>query len=311
MNRLIGRPALCTMFRSDTNLASPVCIKALLCELDLRPKRSLGQNFLVDRNILNMLIDAAALSPADAVLEVGPGLGIVTEELAQRVRQVTGVEKDERLAAHLAERFKGSRTVTILRADILDLDPDNLPTGPVDKVVANLPYSVGSRILVNLARMRRPPARVTVTVQKEVAQRLTAVPGTGDYGMLTAWCGLTYDVSLVRVIRPTCFWPRPGVSSAIVVLTARPQDGLSAAERGTYYDLTKRAFSQRRKQLATRLPALCPAAIRGRAAAVRLLRELRLGANVRPQDLAVTDWQRLARRLTSAPAEPIREARPA
>jgi 16S rRNA (adenine1518-N6/adenine1519-N6)-dimethyltransferase len=285
----------------ETNLASPVEVCCLLRDLGLRPKRSLGQNFLVDRNTLNILLSTASVSSEDHVLEIGPGLGIVTEELADRACSVTAVEKDGRLAVHLRRRFQGDANVSILEADMLDVDAAQLAMGPVDKVVSNLPYCVGSRILVDLARMERPPLRMVVTVQKEVADRLAAGPGTREYGLLSVWCGLAYEVKTVRIVPPTCFWPRPEVSSAIVSMAIRSPVDLPGTARTVFYKVTRQTFSQRRKQMATMLPRFFPSAVRDRAACATLLEEIGLQATVRPQDLSVPDWCRLARRLASVP----------
>lgn len=294
------------MRASETNLASPADVRRLLRGLGLRPRRALGQNFLVDRNILNILLSCASVSASDRVLEIGPGLGIVTEQLAVRARSVTAVEKDGRLAAYLQQQFEGHENVSILEADMLNVDAARLESGPVDKVVSNLPYSAGSRILVNFARMARPPPHLTVTVQKEVAGRLVAEPGAREYGLLSTWCGLAYEANLVRIVRPTCFWPRPDVSSAIVTMMARPPPDLDDAERTIFYKATRQAFNQRRKQMATVLPRIFPAATSDRARAAVLMEELGLRPTVRPQELAVSDWCRLARRLTSASGKLIR-----
>jgi len=144
-----------------------------------------------------------------------------------------------------------------------------------------------------------------VTVQSEVADRLVAGPGSRDYGVLAVWCGLVYESRKVRVVKPTCFWPRPEVSSAIVAMTSRPPPALSREGRSTLYRLTKQAFGQRRKQMATLLPRLRPGAVADRAAAVALLEEHDLAATARPQDVPVECWCELAQRL-ALPAGSVR-----
>ncbi len=267
------------------SLTSPSAVRALLTELNFQPSRVLGQNFLIDGNILRILADAAELAPDDVVVEVGPGLGVLTEALLARAGRVIAIEKDTRLHAWLARRFAGEPRLDLRHADALRADWPALCAGGRTKLAANLPYSVGSRILMDCFMAAPGPARMVVTVQKEVADRLAAGPGSSDYGLLSVWAQLRYEVRLHKVIPRTCFLPAPEVTSAIVTLARRPMDPLPAALAPRFTALVKQAFSQRRKQLGGLLknPAACQAA--------------GIAPTARPEELAVSDWLRLAAAL--------------
>jgi 16S rRNA (adenine1518-N6/adenine1519-N6)-dimethyltransferase len=272
------------------NLTSPTQVRELLADLGMHPSRSLGQNFLIDANVLGILVDAAGLTAADCVLEVGPGLGVLTEALAARVEVLVAVEKDRRLAAHLAERFKGVPSVTIVEGDMLDQRFEKLGGGRLRKVVANLPYRPGTRIVVDLVRSRLPPDVMVLTVQREVAERLRAAPGDPDYGLLSVWVQRLYDVSLVKVVSPTCFWPAPAVTSAIVRLVRHHRFPLATDVEAVFFELTKTAFSMRRKQLVTILRKATGAVHVDESACRAWLDGRGLPQSARPQALSVADW---------------------
>jgi 16S rRNA (adenine1518-N6/adenine1519-N6)-dimethyltransferase len=275
-------------------LASPTHVRALLDELGIHPSRALGQNFLIDANVLGILVDAARLAPVDRVLEVGPGLGVLTQALAGRVGRLVGVEKDHRLAAYLAERFAGSATVEIISGDMLKLRFDDLDGGRLRKVVANLPYRPGTRILVDLVRSASPPELMVLTVQREVADRLVADAGDSEHGLLSVWVKRLYDIELVKGVSPTCFWPAPAVHSAIVRLVRHDRMGLSAEAAERFYALTRHAFTHRRKQLAGLLHK-APADLQMEESACRAwLVGRKLTETSRPQALRAEDWCALA-----------------
>jgi len=203
-------------------LTHPSEVRALLAQLDFHPSRVLGQNFLIDRNILDILLAAADLRPDDAVVEVGPGLGVLTGALLERVATITAVEKDARLASYLRERFSNQPKLTLIHSDVLDCDLAALFPRPGLKLVANLPYAIAARLLVELTAIPHPPARMVITIQREVAARLEAGPATRDYGVLSILLQRHYDISTVKRISPSCFWPPPEVQSSICCLDLRP-----------------------------------------------------------------------------------------
>jgi len=279
------------------NLTSVSQVHDILDDLGIRPSKALGQSFLIDKNILGILIKTARLSGDDQVLEVGPGLGVVTEQLLRRVRSVTAVEKDGRLFDFLVRRFRGEPVLKLLHKDALDLDIGDLVKSGVNKVVSNLPYYAGSRILINLVTADAAPPQIVVTIQREVAERLTARPGRRDCGMLSVWSNLIYRANLVKTVSPSCFWPQPEVRSAVVSMTAHGRFSLEPEQKRVFYRVTKHAFTHRRKQMTTilsRAPCtLNVCAERGR----KLMNELHIEARARPENLTIDNWCALARSL--------------
>ena len=234
------------------NLTSPSQVKAWCIENGFHPNRTLGQNFLIDRNALDDILDAAGLSEPTRVLEIGPGLGVLPEGLLLRGHSVTAVEKDPVLADRLAGALGSPSGLAVLKGDALDFIKDGACDG-FAALVSNLPYQAGTRILMELIR-RVPgmPETMVVLVQAEVADRLAAPPGSKTRGLAGVWMQLDYDVSMVRSVKASCFWPRPEVGSTVVRMTRHHRnDALPAAVRETLRRLTKQAFEHRRKQLGT------------------------------------------------------------
>ncbi len=275
----------------------PSEVRALLEELRFRPLKSLGQNFLIDANILAIMLDTAAITPQDEILEVGAGLGVLTEPMAAKARRIVTVEKDRRLGDFLKQRLARFPNVELICADMLSLDHEALLASGITQVVANLPYSVGSAILVNLFNAKLPPRRMTVTLQREVAERLIATQGHKNFGLLSLWSQLIYDVSIQKIVNPSCFYPAPTVQSAILRMVRREADECNLPERKFFVALTKFAFAQRRKQLGTVLRAapsqwnFTPDRIQS------VFKELELDPRSRPEALSVLQWRRLARSL--------------
>ena len=265
-------------------------MKELLGELGLRPTKALGHNFLIDQNILDILLDAAEVTPRDTVLEVGPGLGTVTERLLESAGRVIAVEKDAKLYGHVRRALGYSHSLELIHSDILDVDLADLVHSGMTKIVSNLPYSVGSRFLVEIARLVNVPATAVVTVQLEVARRLAARPGTSDYGLLSVFAQLAYDIEIRRTVSPTCFWPVPDVRSAIVKMVKRKPDGVTLEDRSFFYTMVKHAFQHRRKQLATILGHLPFVPSLTKEKAVSILDNLAHDVRSRPADLSAKDW---------------------
>ena len=276
-------------------LTKPSDVRALLADMDFHPSRVLGQNFLIDFNILTILLDAAELTHRDGVLEIGPGLGVLTEGLLNRAGHVVAVEKDQRLFRWLEKHFENFPGLTLLHADALDVDLNALLAQGLNKVVANLPYSIASRFLMEVLGCAHPPERLVVTVQTEVARRFAAPPSSRDYGLVSVPAQLAYTVAVHKRISPTCFWPSPEVTSAIMLMIRRPQPLVAAPDRQALLDLLKFCFGLRRMQMGTilrHLPAVC-----GRAA--EILTDLGLAPTDRPENIAPADWARLATALSA------------
>ncbi|HPC19596.1 MAG: ribosomal RNA small subunit methyltransferase A [Kiritimatiellae bacterium] len=275
-------------------LTHPSEVRALLAQLDFHPSRVLGQNFLIDRNILDILLAAADLRPDDAVVEVGPGLGVLTGALLERVATITAVEKDARLACYLRERFSNQPKLTLIHSDVLDCDLAALFPRPGLKLVANLPYAIAARLLVELTAIPHPPARMVITIQREVAARLEAGPATRDYGVLSILLQRHYDISTVKRISPSCFWPPPEVQSSICCLDLRPAPLGGGADERELRALVRHAFSHRRKTLARSLRTLV-------ADPLPALAAVSLPPNARAEELPPHAWPALLRALRGKP----------
>ena len=244
------------------NLTSPSQVKAWCIDHGFHPNKVLGQNFLVDRNALEAIVDAAALPPGARVLEIGPGLGVLTEEMLRRGYAVTAIEKDPVLAERLAEALGNPPDLTVRAGDALDLIKEGACDG-FPSLVSNLPYQAGTRILLELTQRMggtrscasesgasAAPETAVVLVQTEVAERLAAGPGSKARGLAGVWVQLDYDVQLVRAVKATCFWPRPEVGSTVVRLTRHHRNDARAPDwRARFRQITKQAFEHRRKQL--------------------------------------------------------------
>lgn len=292
------RPAPDARAAAALNLASPSAVSALMADLEFEPLKTLGQNFLVDANLVRLIVDAAEIGPRDRTLEIGPGLGVLTEVLAERAERVVAIEKDLRLADWLEARFGGRPNVRIEIADALDADLGGLwAEERLNKVAANLPYSVGNAILVSLLDLRPLPELMVFTLQRDVALRLAAGPRGKEYGLLALWCQADYAVQVLRTVSPTCFLPAPNVVSAIVALRRRPGPDPAPAFRRFFRSLTKRAFSYRRKQMRTILDRVCPSLGLTPAAALEAMAALGLDPTDRPEALSVGQWLELAAHL--------------
>ena len=233
-------------------------IRQTVADLHVRPSKALGQNFLIDANIVRIILEAADLSRQDTVLEIGTGLGVLTIPLIERVGRVVAVERDRRFVDFLQEKIGKVKNFRMIPADARRLDfrtrlgLKNLRY----KLVSNLPFSVGTHLLLRLVEEGPHPHKIVVTVQHEVAQRLAAAPGSKNYGAATILAQLFYGVHIVHKVSPTCFWPVPEVESAVVVMDWFPHPHLKKGRANKVLRLVRSGFGQRRKMLKGRLLAL-------------------------------------------------------
>jgi 16S rRNA (adenine1518-N6/adenine1519-N6)-dimethyltransferase len=274
-------------------------MRRLLAERGIRLTRSLGQNFLYDANQLRRIVDAAELNATDRVLEIGPGLGPLTELLLTRASQVLAIETDARLVSILQERFAALGHLTLIHDDALAYLRREARDWSGWKLVANLPYSVASPILVELALQPRPPRQLVATLQWEVAQRLVASASDPAYGILTLLVQLAYEPAGAFKIPSSCFFPEPDVDSACVTLRRRAVPLLDAAATDDFVRLVRRAFSQRRKQMFKLLRADWPVGRLGRAYAA-----LALPANARAEAVTLEQFVALTAQLRSGMESP-------
>jgi len=263
---------------------------ARLSEFGVVPKRDLGQNFLIDDNILGVILALLECGPDDVVVEVGAGLGILTEALAEVARHVHAFEIDKSLAAPLAATLRGRGNVSlhfedVLRADLEALDP------PPTLCASNLPYSVAGPFLIEALQRLPGVRRYCVMVQREVAERMAAAPGGKTYGVLSVWVQLYARISRVRSLSRSIFHPVPNVDSSLVVLDRLGPEEQPAVPVGQLTRVIQAAFSQRRKTLTN-----CLASGLGisRPEALELVRSLALSADIRAERLSPRDFVALA-----------------
>lgn len=237
----------------EINLLSPARVKGLLAAHGLRPKKRLGQNFLIDRNVLRKIIEAAELDERSAVLEIGPGLGTVTLDAARTADKVVAVEADRDLIPVLEETLKGCENVEIVSADFLRLDLHEFLTSRFGEkrctVIANLPYYITSPLITKLIDVKHHVNRMALMVQREVADRLLAGPGTKDYGSLTVLVQYHCEVRAVARVSRTVFYPSPDVDSTVVCLDVRPSPAVNVPDEALFFRIVRASFGQRRKTL--------------------------------------------------------------
>ena len=266
-------------------------IGALLRDLGLSPRKALGQHFLVSPGVLTRILDAADIAPGDAVVEVGPGLGVLTRGLVDRGACVTAVELDDEMAAALARSFADQDRVRILHADARTVDLGSLAApGEPYMVVANLPYYAATPIVRRFLEAERPPQRLVVTVQREVARSMVATPG--DLGLLGLGVQFYGSPRIVATIRPGAFYPPPKVTSAVVRIDLHSEPLLPPSQREGFFALARAAFSAPRKQLRG---GLSHALNRPPDAVADLLRKGAVDPTRRPQTLALDEWAALYR----------------
>jgi len=218
-----------------------------------RPSKSLGQNFITDKRVIERIVSEAGITPDDEVLEIGPGLGALTFALARKAARVVAVEKDARLAERLRALLPEWPNVELVCGDALDVDFGALYKGRRLKVAANLPYSVSSPILVRLLRARALFSTLVLMLQLEVGERISSPPGGKEYGSLSVLIQTYFDVKLLFRVHPSSFWPAPKVDSVVLKLTPLPEPRVPISDEAAYERILRAAFSSRRKMLGNSL----------------------------------------------------------
>lgn len=262
----------------------------ILRHLGRSPSKALGQHFLHDQNVVRRIASLAAVGDQDTVVEVGPGLGILTAELARRARRVIAIEKDLELATWLAEVAPAN--VEIVNADALQLDPDQLPTPPY-KVVANLPYNVGNAIIRRFLEAERSPTAMTVMVQREVASRIIAEPP--NMSILAVAVRFFGDPRFGFRVGRGAFIPPPNVDSSVIRIELH-EPALPRAEWQSFFDLMRGGFGQRRKQLVN---TLAESAGVSKDKIRANLTKIGLSPQARPEELSLEQWVDLYSNLRS------------
>lgn len=234
----------------ESNIASPEVVHYICKRFDIKMSKKLGQNFLIKRGIVDEIVKAADLQEGEPVLEIGPGIGTLTQGLAQSGANVTAIELDTRLLEVLDTTLAQYSNVTIVHGDVLKLDVPSIMNNELFKVVANLPYYITTPIIMSLLESRLPIERLVVMVQKEVALRMVAKPGTKDYGALSVAVQYYTKPDIVLDVPPKSFLPAPAVTSSVIRCVLRDEPPVDVVDEKLFFRVVKAGFAQRRKTFA-------------------------------------------------------------
>ena len=231
----------------ESVIASPEVVHYICKRFDIKMSKKLGQNFLIKRGIVDEIVHAAELTPGEPVLEVGPGIGTLTQGLAQSGADVTAIELDRRLLEVLDTTLASYDNVRIVHGDVLKLDVPTIMHHKPFKVVANLPYYITTPIIMSLLESKLPIERLVVMVQKEVALRMVAKPGTKDYGALSVAVQYYTEPDIVLDVPPKSFLPAPAVTSSVIRCVLRDKPPVDVIDEKLFFRVVKAGFAQRRK----------------------------------------------------------------
>lgn len=234
----------------ESIIASPEVVHYICKRFDIKMSKKLGQNFLIKRGIVDEIVKAADLQEGEPVLEIGPGIGTLTQGLAQSGANVTAIELDTRLLEVLDTTLAQYSNVTIVHGDVLKLDVPSIMNNEPFKVVANLPYYITTPIIMSLLESRLPIERLVVMVQKEVALRMVAKPGTKDYGALSVAVQYYTKPNIVLDVPPKSFLPAPAVTSSVIRCVLRDKPPVDVVDEKLFFRVVKAGFAQRRKTFA-------------------------------------------------------------
>ncbi len=282
------------------NLGIPQNTIEVLQKYHFNFQKKFGQNFLIDTGVLERIIDAAEITEDDCVLEIGPGIGTMTQYLAERAREVVAVEIDKALIPILEDTLSAYDNVTIINEDILKVDINQIAEekngGKPIKVVANLPYYITTPIIMGLFESHVPLKSITIMVQKEVADRMQVGPGTKDYGALSLAVQYYAKPEIVANVPPNCFIPRPNVGSAVIRLTRFEEPPVQVDDEKKMFALIRASFNQRRKTLVNGLGNAANLQV-SKEQVQKVLEQMDLPATVRGETFTLEQFARLSNLL--------------
>ncbi|MFC1982955.1 16S rRNA (adenine(1518)-N(6)/adenine(1519)-N(6))-dimethyltransferase RsmA [Chloroflexota bacterium] len=268
--------------------------RRLLRRSGLKARKGLGQHFLIDEEVLQLIASAAELTPTDTVIEVGPGFGVLTEELARRAGQVFAVELDNNLAAILKQTSAPHSNVTVINQDIMEIDPASLTNSPY-KVVANLPYYITSIVLRHFLEASPKPEMMMVMVQKEVAEAIAAEPGRRS--VLSISVQLYGKPRIIDYVPAQSFYPAPEVDSAILKIEVYPQPAVAIRDEKSFFEVVQAGFTASRKQIAN---SLAQGLGISKAEALSLLEKANVAPQRRAETLTLEEWAQLCQVIESS-----------
>ncbi|HDP70268.1 MAG TPA: 16S rRNA (adenine(1518)-N(6)/adenine(1519)-N(6))-dimethyltransferase RsmA [Actinobacteria bacterium] len=269
-------------------IVNPTKTIEILKKNGIRTAKSLGQHFLVDGNILKKIIAASNLTKDDVVLEIGAGIGTLTEALLEGAGEVLAVEYDSKFFPILEENFKAAENFHLVRADALKIAPDHLPFKP-NKVVSNLPYNIASPLIIKILEEFSGVGELVIMIQKEVAERMVAKPGTKDYGQLTLKVNYYAEPEMLFVVSKNVFLPPPKVSSAVLRLKRLPSYRVQVTNQKLLFNLISTVFGQRRKMVTNALSSL----LHDKSKIVEVLLRAKIDPKKRGETLGLLDFAKL------------------
>ena len=281
------------MNRPEPTLGNPKNTIEILQKYKFVFQKKFGQNFLIDEHVLEKIISAAGIGPDDFVVEIGPGIGTMTQYLAHAARGVAAVEIDKALIPILQDTLSAYDNVTVINEDVLKVDlkelAEKMNEGRPVKVVANLPYYITTPIIMSLFESHVPVESITVMVQKEVAERMQAGPGTKDYGALSLAVQYYAEPYIVANVPPNCFMPRPNVGSAVIRLQVHKNPDIRVKDESLMFRIIRASFNQRRKTLQNSLSHDPQLGI-SKEVVARILEEMGLSATIRGEALSLQQF---------------------
>lgn len=289
----------------NKDIATPVRTRAILEKYGFSFKKSLGQNFLIDTNILNRIVDHANLTENTGVIEIGPGIGALTEQLARRSKKVVAFEIDQRLLPILEDTLSPYSNVEVIHQDVLKADVGVIIAKEFEgiediMVVANLPYYVTTPIIMKLLEEKLPIRGIVVMLQKEVAERISANPGTKDYGSLSIAVQYYTVAETVMIVPKTVFVPQPYVDSAVIRLTVRETPKVAVEDEDFFFHITKASFAQRRKTILNNLTSQLPGGKEKKEQILQALHDVNIDPTRRGETLSIEEYAQLSAALHSA-----------
>jgi 16S rRNA (adenine1518-N6/adenine1519-N6)-dimethyltransferase len=281
------------------DIATPIRTKAILEKYGFSFKKSLGQNFLIDTNILRNIVDYAELTESSAAIEIGPGIGALTEQLAKRCKKVVAFEIDQRLLPILEDTLEPYPNTCIIHQDVLKADVGKVIEGELAgisdiMVVANLPYYVTTPIILKLLEESLPIRGIVVMLQKEVADRISAKPGTKDYGSLSIAIQYYTEAETVMIVPKTVFMPQPNVDSAVIRLMRRKEPPVPVISEKFFFTVTRSSFAQRRKTILNNLTSQLPNGKEKKEQILEALSQAEIEPARRGESLSIPEFARLS-----------------
>jgi len=287
---------------NNKDIATPIRTKEILNKYGFSFKKSLGQNFLIDTNILKKIVSFADLTEDSGAIEIGPGIGALTEQLARTSKKVVAFEIDQRLLPILKDTLSPYPNVNIIHKDVLEADVAEVITEEFAEitdvmVVANLPYYVTTPIIMKLLEEHLPIRGIVCMLQKEVADRISARPGTKDYGSLSIAVQYYTEAETVMIVPKTVFVPQPNVDSAVIRLTKREQPAVKVTDEAFFFQVTRASFAQRRKTLLNNLTSQLPDGKQKKEEILQALSASGIDPTRRGETLSLEEFGRLSEEL--------------